>query len=105
MMPDTESKSDKIRAAAALGMTAMDIAKRVGCSRPYVSAVLSRDRREGRAREVAARKAIDSATAKDGVDGSILATGGKYRALEDYARAHGVTLTVAQQHWHRARVA
>lgn len=96
------------RQLCAQGLPRKEIAHRCGCAPDYVRVYARRHGipmppplkvvpKAAGARPVAVRAAAPSEPAE------ILATGGRYAALAEFAARHGLSLRAAQGAWHRAR--
>lgn len=87
------------------GVPRKEIADQCGISISYVS-VLSRklglgQLGSGGKSDTASKSA--KGQKRDGQASGVLATGGRYRALAEFAEREGITMIKAQQIWHRAR--
>jgi len=92
---------DRFAALYRSGLTRRKIAREVGCHEAYVS-VLARKLGLG-PRRVKASAAPAGAAVDRPLKHPILATEGRYAALADYAREHGLTSADAQRLWHQWR--
>lgn len=81
------------------GVPRKEIADQCGISISYVSAL---SRKLGLGQLGSGGKSAKGQK-RDGQASGVLATGGRYRALAEFAEREGITMIKAQQIWHRAR--
>ena len=93
----------------AQGLKQAEVAERLGVTRGAVVARMKREglewpsrRRSGTAQAFKAAKPRRPSAEDDAA--SLAATGGRYTALCDWARARGLSHTQALQRWHRLRL-